>query len=414
MPRWVVVGAGAGGCVVAGRLSADSDNDVMLLEAGADHGPNADPGDRGPYLSDPARLDTIAVHRRPNGPLVPYPTGRGLGGSSLVNGTIVVPDGPGTGAAHLLPIEDVGPFGPIGSALLDADPRARPLSVVRRRGRRVTAADAYVRPHLDRPNLRVVTGTAVDRVVLAGTRAIGVTTSAGDDVDADRVVLCAGAIRTPELLLRSGVAVDGIGRHLQDQPAFAIVLGVDPSTIDRTAHDITVASTVDRYQVLAVNRLDGRDELGGLMVALTEVTSRGSVVVDREGRSTVQLGALDTVEDRERLTSAVLGALEVLRHPAMRAVVVDAAVDDVGTPASEIAGDRDAVRSWLPDHLTGYHHVAGTCRRGLVTDADGWVRGHTGLAVCDASLFVDAPPTNTYLATIALAEEVTARWRNVG
>jgi choline dehydrogenase-like flavoprotein len=411
MARWVVVGAGAGGCVAAGRLSADPHRDVVLVESGPDHGPADDPRDRGPYLVDPRRMTTVPARRVSGGRALPYRLGHGLGGSSLINGTIVVTDGPGTDSTHLLPIAPVGPLGPVGTALIAAEPRARPLGVIREHGRRVTAADAYIRPFLDRPNLRVRSETTVARIAFDGARAIGVVTVTGEEIRADRVVLCAGAIGTPALLLRSGVVVGGLGEHLQDHPAFVVTLEIDPSTADPDAFDITAAMTLEDRQVLGINRLDGRDDLGALMTALTRVTSRGSVTVDGDGRPVVEIGQLGTSGDVDRLAQAVAATLRLLEHPAMRRIVRSAAIDERGTPASRLVGDLDAIRAWLTERPDGYHHVAGTCRRGEVTDDDGWVRDHHDLAVCDASLFVEAPPTNLHLATIALAEQLAARWR---
>ena len=104
--------------------------------------------------------------------------------------------------------------------------------------------------------------------------------------------------------------------------------------------------------------------------------------------------------------------LVLAAHPAIAAVAPHALLDDRGTPAASLAGDRGAVREWVLDHLTGYHHVAGSCRRGVVTNESGTVRGYDGLLVGDASLLPGVPPINPYLSVITQAERLAAGWRD--
>jgi choline dehydrogenase-like flavoprotein len=96
----------------------------------------------------------------------------------------------------------------------------------------------------------------------------------------------------------------------------------------------------------------------------------------------------------------------------VRAVAPRAYVDGAGTAAESLGGDRGTVRAWLLTHLTGYHHVAGSCRRGIVTDEWGAVRGYAGLSIGDASLFDGVPPINPYLSVVTLAERLSAHWRD--
>lgn len=409
-----MIGAGAAGCVVAARLSEDPRNDVAVLEAGPDHGSNADPCDRGPFLADPDRIRTDAiVVRRPGGPPVTYPQGFGVGGSSLINGSVAVP-----GAdlePSLLPLEPPWALGAIGEALLAASPVARSLLLVRRDRVRVTVADAYLRPALDRPNLTLVTGTPVVRLIVDDRRIVGVVAADGSEHTADRVAVCAGAIQTPALLLRSGLDTPGIGRGLQDHPGLAIALDLHPGSIDATAPAITVSAELPGGQILGMNHLPDSASMGALLAGLNSVTSTGRVTLpDPEGPPLVELDQLTTDSDRDGLAAIALGALALLEHPAMRSAVRAAYVDDHGTPAGRIAGDPTAVRAWLPDHLAGYHHVAASCRMGVVTDELGRVVGYDGLSLCDASIFQRVPPANPYLSVIALAERLVAGWRAVG
>ena len=414
MTRWLIVGGGAAGCVVASRLSEDLANDVTLLEAGPDHGLDHSADDVGLFLDDPDRWhDDSTVIRRADGPAEHYWQGRGLGGSSLVNGPVMVPNSDDADITQLLPIEPPVTLGAVGRAVMVAAPDAEEVLLARSDGQRVSAADAYVRPFRDRPNLTVIGDSPVARLLVDARSVWGVTTGAGIEHLADRVVMCAGAIHTPALLLASGIDTPGIGAGLQDHPAFAITLELAPEAIDPTAPSIVV--TVDRAgtQILAINHLPGAPQYGSLIAALMTPTSVGRVTVGASHASPiVELNQLATEADIERLTDVALDAIELAIHPAVRTVAPRAFVDDQGTRVESLGSDRDAVSDWLLTHLTGYHHVAGSCRRGVVTDEWGAVRGYRGLYIGDASLFDGVPPINPYMSVITLAERLSAQWRD--
>ena len=406
---WVVVGGGPAGCVVAHRLAVDPSNRVIVLEAGPDHAPAAD--DHGPRPSDPQRSKPVDVRRRPSdSALVPYAQGHGLGGGSLINAGVVIPDGPGAHGGHDLPVEQPDEIGPVARALLAAHPSATRVLRVGRGGRRVTAADAYLRPVVDGDRVVVRTASPVERVLIEDRHATGVALADGTEVAADRIVVCGGAIHTPALLLRSGIDTPGLGHDLQDQPAFTITLDPVDEATHPAAPDIGVAAIGDDHQLLALDRLDGRDRRGALMVGLTVVSSRGRVTIDAAGHPVVELGVLATEADRHALAAGVEDAIATLGHPVFAELAARASIDDRGTPLATVAGDRDALRSWVTDHAGGYHHVAGTCRRGAVTDGGGWVRGYHALAVCDASLFDTVPRANNYLSVVLLAQEIADAW----
>ena len=261
---YVVVGGGTAGCVLANRLSASGGCSVVLLEAGG--------VDDGFWIPIPAGFSKLMargdfnwrfqtepepnVHDR----AIPIPRGKGLGGSSLINGMIFVRGQPqdydawaesgarGWSFADVLPyfkrlenfadgeselrggggpvdIVRVAERPPIARAFIDAAKQAgfaeNPdyngadqegfgyYQVNQRNGRRWSAVDAYLRPALRRPNLAVRTRSHVQRIDFDGRRAVGVTyrTAAGTArVNARReVILAAGAVQSPHLLELSGV-----------------------------------------------------------------------------------------------------------------------------------------------------------------------------------------------------------------
>ena len=225
--KWVVVGAGSGGCVAARRL-CDAGHRVVLVEGG----PALDPGGVPPAIDgddcfaalevEGRIYDDLMARRTAGGPEARYLRGRGVGGSSAVNAMVAFRGDPAryhswgwddveaAWARCLIPVErpEDRELGRTDRLLLEADHDAEIAPLTRRAGRRVTSAEAYLWPlrahQVDRFEVR--TEEAVDRVSFdGGGAATGVVLSNGDVIGADAVVLAAGAIHTPAILQRSGV-----------------------------------------------------------------------------------------------------------------------------------------------------------------------------------------------------------------
>jgi choline dehydrogenase len=245
----VVIGGGTAGCVVASRLSEEPGRTVCLIEAGPDYGPIKDgrwPRD----LLDPRSL-TFTHDWGTGGEDERSLGARVIGGCSAHNGCMAVAGTPedydewgdawawSVFAPYLERARrmlDVGPANtadpaPMHVAFLeaaaslglpfleDADDPERPTGAARIPVNvvdetRWSAAFAYLDPARPRRNLTVLADTTVDRVALYGTRATGVVTAGGDRIDADVVVLTAGAYFTPAMLLRSGIGPESeLARH---------------------------------------------------------------------------------------------------------------------------------------------------------------------------------------------------------
>lgn len=366
MTRWIVVGGGTAGCVVAARLADVRGNDVTLLEAGTPTGRRVASSSSLADLAEPGAVWDGG-----------YLRGRGLGGSSRISGGVLggeVPDW----LPAATPADDE--LGPLDRALLAATPEATRALLTRRDGRFVSAADlltgtlaAGVRPD-DAHRQRTSTATAVARVLIDGGRAVAVELANDTTVEADRVVLCAGAIGTPLLLERSGVSHAGLGA-VTDHAGRVIEIGmraeVDPASL--------VTGAVLRRAGI---------ELVPLNHVGTHAPGRAALLAGwlrspRRGRVTPAGGvAWEPLDHRTAagLRSGVELAVDLLRRAPFRQVVADFTVSP---------------------RLGGYYHACGTCR--AVVDETGQVNDVDHLYVADASTLA-LPPSGLLGPVLAHAE----------
>lgn len=435
--RWIVVGAGPAGCVAAARLADDPRNQVVLVERGPDLREGDVPAavtarDFTRALSDRERVDRSVMAERGLDRTSPYTLGRGVGGSGAIN-AMVADRGDdaqytrmGVGGsdeierawrAMQIPHEtpDHRLLGGVSRALLAADGEARPPQMTFREGRRVTAAEAYLWPRVDGSSLAVTPDTPVRRIVLDERRVVGVETEDGRTLDADRVVVAAGALSTPALLHRSGVTVTGLGENLSDHPTVTLVL--ERRAPDDPAGSPAIGAVLRRegFQLMTMDRTGvdraGREH-GALLIALmSPVALRGSVALTADhALPKVRFGELPD-DDVTRLVAALTTARGLLGTQPFADVVDDVFVDELGTGVAAL--DEEGAESWVRRSWSTLSHATGTCAMGRVVDRNGAVAGHSGLYVCDASVFPVIPDVNTHLPTMMLAELLAARWRTM-
>ena len=437
MQRWVVVGAGSAGCVLGARLSQDPGSHVTVL----DDGPSLLPGEVPAAIDGPNFLAALDEPGRTHNALLAtrtsrqapsaYQRGRGVGGSSAVNAMIAKTIDPALcarwgwvdvdvdmAASRIqIPSELAAPheLGLVDRALLAACPTARSAQLTRRNGRRCTAAEAYLWPVADRANLDVRPLSRVDRVLFDGNRAVGVRLTDGTETCADRVVVAAGAIHSPAILLRSGVEVPGLGSNLQDHPSVALTLQYRAGLVAEQT-GLCMGSLLEQrigddiIQLLPMNHLgSGSPGYGLLMVALlTPTGASGTVAIDGAGDPVINFNLLDRQRDLDALVAGVRFALDVVRRQAFTEIIEEVYIDAIGTTVEALTDDA-AIAAWIRGNVADYVHATGTCGMGRVVDEHGAVAGYSDLYVCDASVFPSIPDVNTHMPTTLLAELLCLR-----
>ncbi len=510
---YVIVGGGSAGCALANRLSADPSTRVLVLEAGR---PDSwwDV-----FIHMPAALAFPIGNKRydwmyesepepeMHGRQIYHARGKVLGGSSSINGMIFQRGNPldyerwglpDWDYAHCLPYfkrmetclagADVyrgagGPLklerGPATSQLFDAffaavqqagyeltsDVNGRRQEGFAKfdrniyRGRRLSAARAYLHPVLDRPNLELRCRTLVERVVFEGTRAVGVQ-AGGETIRASEVILCGGAINSPQLLQLSGVGnareleglgigvvhdLPGVGENLQDhlevyvqfactqpvsvQPALKkwkrpfigaqwLFLRSGPGATNhfeaggfvRSNEDVAYPNLMFHFLPLAI-RYDGTAPAGkhGYQVHVGPMYSdaRGSVKItstDPRAHPALRFNYLSTDQDRREWVECVRAARSILGQPAFERFNGGEL-----SPGASVSSDEE-ILDWVRRDAETALHPSCTAKMGVddmsvVDPATMRVHGVDGLRVVDASVFPYVTNGNIYAPVMMVAEK---------
>jgi choline dehydrogenase/4-pyridoxate dehydrogenase len=520
---YVIVGAGSAGCTLAAGLSEDAEVSVLLLEAGG--------WTRDPWVTIPLgwghllrnRLHDWGYFTEPepglDGRRIECARGKAVGGSSAINAMGYVRGNaadydrwasyglPGWSYAEVLPYfrrqEDWeggesryrGAGGPmatrfaaygdplvaayLAAAAASGHPRTDDYNGARQdgfgisqttvhRGRRHHAGDAYLRPALGRPNLKLLTGALATRIVLEGGRAVGLEYEKGgtrEIVRAEReVILAGGVINSPQLLMLSGIgdpaalsahgiavqaALPGVGKNLQDHLSAGVeyrraapgpfhramradriaaslaaawlfgkgfatvmpggIMGFLKTAADRAVPDVQVLFSAAPFRADWYFPGVKKDFADGFLAraVLLRPESRGEVTLaaaDPHAPARIQQNFLATEQDRATLRAGVRLVREIGRQAPL-APFVAAEI----APGPEIVSDAD-LDAFIRKSAATAHHPLGTCKMGpdhdpmAVVGGDLRVRGVEALRVADASVMPDLVGGNINAAVVMIAE----------
>jgi choline dehydrogenase len=487
---YIIVGAGTAGSVIASRLSEDPAVRVLMIEGGSASQPpaSAQPPLWQTLLRGPSDLGSLTTMQSATGTAVHLARGRGIGGSSAINAMMFARGyvdsyadwnkfgGNGWTFDHLLPYFKrseqaanghpairgtdgpliVAPAEPLNDVLFACLTAAvqrgyrraydisggfetgfGPADLTIVAGARQSAADAYLKGALQRLNLDVVTDALVHQVLVENGRCTGVAYRyLGEQVvtacATREVVLAAGAIGSPHLLLLSGIGpsehlemvgidvvhdLPGVGSNLQDHPLTGVVyraarpvpaaqhnhgevMGLIRTKSDKGAPDLQILF-VDSAAVIGLDIPD--TYLIG--VSALQPYSRGAVRLRSWNPGVAPIVDPNYLGD-DRDMRTMLEGIRIARHIGSAHALDEWCAEEVA-PGPAL-NDEESLRGYVRATTSSYYHPVGTCAIGTssrsVVDSELRVHGIDGLRVVDASVMPSLPSNNTLATVYAIAE----------
>jgi choline dehydrogenase len=492
----VIVGAGSAGSVIAARVSENPKVRVLLIEAGPDYADESQtPADLLNGHNNSYTAHDWGFVYKPNSQSrsdIPLPRGKVVGGSSAVNTCIALRGDPADydewaalagpewawekclpafkrletdldirndwhGASGPIPIRRYrdDELVPLQKASLEAfaelgypycpdhnDPATTgwgPHPMNKIDGRRISTALAYLPEARSRTNLTIRPHTHVRRIVFRDGEVRGIeviTDGALVTIDCRQVVLSAGSIMTPPILVRSGIggrqlleslgveAVSkraGVGARLFDHPGALVGFTPQPEYFYEEAVGVPLIQTTLRYTAAGSSefndmQLEPLSFLGfvpnALMMGLAAVVERpvscGRLLItsaDPMAWPAIESNFLAEDWDVQRMREGIHIALEALRRGPLAAMV-----DEVRWPSPAARENDEALASWCRRASGSGYHPCGTAPMGpeadelAVCDQYGKVHGVTGVRLADASIMPNVPRANTNLPSIMIGE----------
>ena len=311
-------------------------------------------------------------------------------------------------------------------------------------GVRMSMALAYIGAVRHRLNLTIRANVQANRVVLEdgpdGKRAVGIEVESGDEtfvVEGGEIVLCAGAVASPQLLMLSGlgpadqlqaqgipVAVElpGVGQNMRDHPNVSVRfqvkddVPVDPNAMRalRLRYTATGSGTPNDM-ILSPASLNTvvRDNNPAHTVncGLYLAAGKGElrlVSADPQAAPSMDYRYLEEDWDRERLRECVRLCVQLLQHEAYSGII-----ENIIAPTPADLETNETLDAWLRRYISTSYHISGTCKMGTsddpmaVVDQQLRVRGVSNLRVADASIMPDVVRANTNVTTMMIAERVS-------
>jgi choline dehydrogenase len=369
------VGAGTAGCTVVSYLANNTKHPIIVLEPGG-YGDDDDP--QFLNLSDSDLL--VTAHDG-------YVQARAMGGGSAVNGLLLTGDEPEhlRGLTRLANEEDIGT---VGRGLLGAGGR---FSRLWWNGGRWNPGRAL--RHLIEEGRVTHISRTVSHLLIEDGRVVGVDCG-GEPMHAAAVVLCAGAINSPGVLLASGVHElnPAIGQGVQNHPTITAQFSVDATQHPRfDAAVVREWSTTHGGQMLnvAYERVAKNcDDVGSLSVSLMNPIRRGHVGLSPDEMPTVDFSLLEEADDLVNMVSGVRDLVQILSSGNFSNDAESVTVE--GLPLAELREYEDAqLAKWVLQAVRGVSHAASSCAQAV--DSSGRVLGLENCWIADASVLVSIP-----------------------